>query len=140
MTLSALGRGAAYLLLSAAALAYLADRTSTMLRESWTLRGVNHFAATSFANTDTANVTLTNLASVRAFGCWRGIVRSKGGASAASAVVCTGMVEPRSTLQQSAPFVPGEVVRACSTGPAGASVFSWDNCTFTVEDKTTLAM
>jgi hypothetical protein len=140
MTLSSFGRGIAYIAVSVASIVYLSGHASASLRDSWTLRGTGHFLSSSYASTDAATVTLTNLASVRAFGCWRGMVQSKGGATAATAIVCTGAVEPRSTLQQSAPFAPGEVVRACSTGPAGAAVFSWDNCTFTVEDKTSLAM
>jgi hypothetical protein len=90
----------------------------------------------AYSTGNAAHVTLTNLNAFDSDLCFRGVVATKKGlGKARSAIVCTGIMKPRTSVFLEAPYDPGAVESVCAgeTNGLGMRQIDWDRCTFTTE-------
>ena len=84
----------------------------------------------AYTDTHSAHVTLTNTTFATRFECFQGIVKRVDGKGdkVKSATVCSGDLNPHTTIVLEAPYDPGEVEKICDSSTTGN--LDWDLCTF----------
>ena len=108
-------------------------------RERKAIPKIGEMEDLSFANADGAHVTMTNMGDDVLYNCMRGVVTSKATRNTTRSVaVCTGAVQPHSTVTLDAPFRVGAVRELCSGKPDafGNRHVDWDLCGFELEPAT----
>ncbi len=131
--------GAAYVMVILASAVYMGDTACEFLaglKAGVTVQSLD-LNVMSSTNVDHASVTLTNPHGVTAESrCFVPVVIAKTGSKKVTgAVVCTGELKPKTTVNLSAPYEPGAVLEICGRDQQFGRVPDWSLCDFTLERK-----
>jgi hypothetical protein len=83
----------------------------------------------SYTNAEAGHFSITNMTNTPQYMCLRGVVANKLGTKAYSTPVCTGIIQPKSTVLIEARYTIGEVKELCK-GDNALGIIDWDKCTF----------
>ncbi len=130
---------AAYVMVILASAVYMGDTAREFLAAMKAGATAQSLDLDSMASTnvDHASVTLTNKHGVTAESrCFAPVVQNTSTKKKAEgAVICSGELKPKTTINLVAPYNPGAVLEICGRDQQFGRVPDWSQCDFTLEAK-----